>query len=100
MATRRSQPRAVVALLARDAGSPKLRTTRGIPGRRYHLVGASYDKYANGCGLLTKAAMVWFRDHYSGAGDADDWRASPIKAASFAGLPRPLSLLRMRRLTR
>jgi acetyl esterase/lipase len=29
--------------------------------------------------------MVWFRDHYlREPADADDWRASPIKAASFA----------------
>ena len=30
--------------------------------------------------------MVWFRDHYLRTPeDADDWRASPIKAASLAG---------------
>src|SRR5260370_42678681 len=30
--------------------------------------------------------MIWFREHYLRAPeDADDWRASPIKAASLAG---------------
>jgi acetyl esterase len=79
---------AVVALLARDAGHPKLRLQSLVyPVADYNLVGASYEKYAEGCGLLTKAAMVWFRDHYlRRPADADDWRASPIKAASFAGL--------------
>jgi acetyl esterase len=31
--------------------------------------------------------MVWFRNHYLRTpADAEDWRASPIKAASFAGV--------------
>jgi acetyl esterase len=79
---------AVVALLARDAGHPKLRLQSLVyPVADYSLVGGSYDKYARGCGLLTKEAMVWFRDHYlRSPADAEDWRASPIKAASFAGV--------------
>jgi len=78
---------AVVALLARDAGSPKLRLQSLVyPVADYSLAGASYQKYAQGCGILTKEAMVWFRDHYLRTPqDADDWRASPIKAASLAG---------------
>ena len=79
---------AVVALLARDAGGPRLRLQSLVyPVADYNLAGDSYEKYARGCGLLTKEAMVWFRDHYlRGPADADDWRASPIKAASFAGV--------------
>jgi acetyl esterase len=79
---------AVVALLARDAGHPKLRLRSLVyPVADYNLVGGSYDKYALGCGLLTKEAMVWFRNHYlRSPADAEDWRASPIKAASFAGV--------------
>jgi len=79
---------AVVALLARDAGGPRLRLQSLVyPVADYNLAGDSYEKYARGCGLLTKTAMVWFRDHYlRGPADADDWRASPIKAASFAGV--------------
>jgi acetyl esterase len=78
---------AVVALLARDAGSPRLRLQSLVyPVADYNIVGDSYDKYAQGYGILTKEAMVWFRDHYLRTPeDADDWRASPIKAASLAG---------------
>jgi len=79
---------AVAALLARDARGPKLRLQSLVyPVADYNLVGDSYERYARDCGLLTKAAMVWFRDHYlREPADADDWRASPIKAASFAGV--------------
>ncbi len=78
---------AVVALLARDAGAPKLRLQSLVyPIADYGLVGDSYEKYANGYGILTKRTMVWFRDHYlRSPEDAKDWRASPIKAASLAG---------------
>ena len=38
--------------------------------------------------LLTHAVIPWFRDHYlNGAADIQDWRASPARAASLAGLP-------------
>jgi acetyl esterase len=79
---------AVVALLARDAGSPRLRLQSLVyPIADYNLVGDSYDKYAKGYGVLTRDAMVWFRDHYlRGLQDAEDWRASPIKAPNLAGV--------------
>ena len=78
---------AVVALLARDARGPRLRLQSLVyPVADYGLVGESYDKFAEGYGLLTKGSMVWFRNHYlRTARDADDWRASPIKAASLEG---------------
>ena len=79
---------AVVALLARDTGCPQLRLQSLVyPVADYGLVGESYDKYAAGYGILTKDAMVWFRGHYlRSPDDANDWRASPIKAASLAGV--------------
>ena len=79
---------AVVALLARDAGSPKLRLQSLVyPIADYGLVGDSYEKYANGYGILTRAAMEWFRDHYlRNSEDVRDWRASPMKAASLSGV--------------
>jgi acetyl esterase len=56
---------AVVALLARDADGPQLRLQSLVyPVTDYGLAGDSYDKYASGYGILTKGAMVWFRDHY------------------------------------
>jgi acetyl esterase len=77
---------AVVALLARDAGGPKLRLQSLVyPVADYTLSGASYRKYAQGCGMLTPDAMAWFGRHYlRSAADAEDWRASPIKASNFA----------------
>ena len=79
---------AVVALLSRDAGHPQLRLQSLVyPVTDYGLVGESYDKYANGYGILTRDAMVWFRNHYlRRPDDASDWRASPIRAASLAGV--------------
>ncbi len=80
---------AVVALQARDAGDTEIRMQALIyPVADYALVGDSYARYATGHGVLTAAAMAWFRRHYLAApDDVDDWRASPIKAASLAGLP-------------
>jgi acetyl esterase len=79
---------AVVALLARDAGGPRLRLQSLVyPISDYRLGGESYDKYSQGYGILTRDAMVWFRDHYLRAPeDANDWRASPIKTSSLAGV--------------
>ena len=79
---------AVVALLARDAGGPNLRLQSLVyPIADYGLVGDSYEKYANGYGILTRGAMVWFREHYlRSPEDTEDWRASPIKASSLAGV--------------
>ena len=79
---------AVVALMARDAGGPKLRLQSLVyPVGDYTLSGASYGKYAQGYGLLTRESMVWFSRHYlRSPNDAEDWRASPIKATSLAGV--------------
>jgi acetyl esterase len=79
---------AVVALMARDAGGPALRLQSLVyPVADYTLKSASYDTFAEGYGLLTRAAMVWFQNHYlRSPADAEDWRASPIKAASLAGV--------------
>jgi acetyl esterase len=38
--------------------------------------------------LLTHSVIKWFRDHYlNSAADAADWRASPARTATLAGLP-------------
>lgn len=80
---------AVVALMARDAGHTNLRMQVLIyPVADYNLVGDSYVRFATGYGILTADAMKWFRGHYlTRDEDADDWRASPIKASSLANLP-------------
>lgn len=79
---------AVLSLLARDRGGPKLRLQALIyPVADYSLSTPSYERYACGYGALTRAAMEWFRHHYLvEPADAEDWRASPLKADSFAGV--------------
>jgi acetyl esterase len=78
---------AVVALMARDAGAPRLRLQSLVyPVADYTMSTPSYDKFANGNGILTREAMLWFRQHYLRCPeDAEDWRASPLKAPSLAG---------------
>src|SRR6266851_9019662 len=79
---------AVAALMARDAGGPSLRLQSLVyPVADYTLSNPSYGKFAEGYGLLTRAAMVWFQGHYlRSPADAEDWRASPIRAANLAGV--------------
>jgi len=75
-------------IMARDAGAPALKLQSLVyPVVDYRLTDASYERYATGYGILTKNAMAWFQRHYlRDAADADDWRASPIKAANLAGV--------------
>ncbi len=79
---------AVVALLARDAGAPALKAQVLIyPVADCTFATESYTQFAEGYGVLTRNAMEWFVDHYvSGPPDVGDWRASPIRAASFEGV--------------
>jgi acetyl esterase len=79
---------AVVALMARDAGGPKLRLQSLVyPVGDYTLSGASYGKYAQGYGVLTRDSMAWFARHYlRSPADAEDWRASPLRATNFGGV--------------
>jgi acetyl esterase len=79
---------AVVALMARDQGGPRLRLQSLVyPVADYRQNTPSYEIFATGYGLLTRAAMEWFRDHYlRDPQDAEDWRASPLLATNFAGV--------------
>src|SRR5438874_12137559 len=79
---------AVVALMARDAGRPRLRLQSLVyPVADFTMGTPSYEKFATGYGILTRDAMVWFQKHYlRNAEDAADWRASPLKAPSLAGV--------------
>ncbi len=78
---------AVMALLARDAGTPDVRLQVLVyPAVDARMGHASVDENASGF-LLTKDDMRWFYGHY-GLGPvvtADDWRLSPLLAASHAG---------------
>jgi len=79
---------AVVALMARDAGGPAIRQQVLI----YPVVDVmretrSYADFAEGY-MLTRDSMRWFVAHYlRSKDDAGDWRVSPLRAPSLAGLP-------------
>jgi acetyl esterase len=78
---------AVTALLARDAGAPEIRLQVLVyPAVDARMGHASIDENATGL-LLTKHDMAWFYGHYGlgTACEADDWRLSPLLAASHAG---------------
>jgi acetyl esterase len=81
---------AVVALLLRDTGGT------GLAGQillypvtaYYDPPTASYLEMAEGYGL-TRKGMMWFWDQYlKDKSDAEDFRATPLRAASLRGLPR------------
>jgi acetyl esterase/lipase len=79
---------AVVALLARDQGGPAIRLqVLNYPVTDCNMETGSYREFADGF-LLTRVSMQWFFDHYfKTPADAADWRASPLRAPSLAGLP-------------
>ena len=76
---------AVVSLIARDRGSPKLRCQALLyPAVDCGMTHASHDRFADGY-LLTRPTMKWFYEHYlRGPPDVDDWRASPLRAADLS----------------
>jgi acetyl esterase/lipase len=79
---------AVVSLLARDAGALSIALQVLIyPVTDVAAESRSYQDFADGY-LLTRDAMRWFIAHYLETPDAaTDWRASPLRAPSLAGLP-------------
>ena len=79
---------AVVALMARDAGAPSIKFQALLyPVTDVGTETGSYRSFADGY-LLSRDAMKWFFDHYLKAPeDAADWRVSPLRAPSLAGLP-------------
>ena len=62
------------------------------PATDQHPAHDSRQRNAQGY-LLTADTMRWFHDHYiTDAAWDDDWRASPLRAESLAGLPPALVL--------
>jgi acetyl esterase len=79
---------AVVALLAREHGSPDIKA-QVLVYPATDLTDAEYDSRAdNAAGyLLEVAQMEWFMDHYVPDRELRaDWRLSPLRAASHAQL--------------
>jgi acetyl esterase len=79
---------AAVSIWARDNGGPKLRLQLlAYPVTDAVARSESYRRYEDGYGL-NAVTMEWFFDHYTpDKADRGDWRVSPIRAASLAGLP-------------
>ena len=79
---------AVVALAARDGDGPTISGQLLIyPATDFAMTHPSHSEPETSI-LLTHSVIRWFRDHYlGGAGDIQDWRASPARAGTLAGLP-------------
>jgi acetyl esterase/lipase len=79
---------AVAALMARDAGGPAIRQQVLIyPVTDVMREMGSYADFAEGY-MLTRDSMRWFIAHYlRSRDDARDWRVSPLRVPSLAGLP-------------
>jgi acetyl esterase len=84
---------AVVALMSRDAGGPAIALQVLIyPVTDVGRESPSYADFADGY-MLTRDSMRWFTAHYLGRKEeANDWRVSPLRAPSLAGLPPALIL--------
>lgn len=77
----------VTALQARDGGFPVLRHLMLIyPCTEIVSRSPSRERYAEGY-FLDRESLAWFFARYLPLGQSEDWRASPMRAASLAGLP-------------
>lgn len=82
----------VAALAARDGGRLQPQQLVLIyPSTEIASTRASREHYGEGY-FLDRASLAWFFERYLPEGKADDWRASPMCAASLAGLP-PMLLI-------
>jgi acetyl esterase len=79
---------AVVAISARDGNGPAIAGQVLIyPATDFTMAHPSHREPETSL-LLTHSVIRWFRDHYlNGPADIDDWRASPARAKTLAGLP-------------
>jgi acetyl esterase len=79
---------AVVAIAARDGNGPAIAGQVLIyPAVDLAMSHPSHREPETSV-LLTHTVIPWFRNHYlNSAADTHDWRASPARATSLAGLP-------------
>jgi len=79
---------AVVAIAARDGNGPAIAGQVLIyPAIDFAMTHPSHREPETSI-LLTHSVIKWFRDHYlNDDADAQDWRASPARAGTLAGLP-------------
>jgi acetyl esterase len=78
---------AVVSLAARDGNGPKIAGQVLIyPATDFSMKHPSHREPETSI-LLTHSVIRWFSNHYLGDADINDWRASPARAKTLAGLP-------------
>ena len=78
---------AVVAISARAGNGPDIAGQLLIyPATDFAMTHPSHSEPETSI-LLTHSVIKWFRDHYLGDADINDWRASPARATTLAGLP-------------
>lgn len=77
----------VTALALRDAGGARPRFLLLVyPSTEILSARPSRARYADGY-MLDRGTLAWFFARYLPEGNGEDWRASPMRAASLAGLP-------------
>ncbi|MBS0512265.1 MAG: alpha/beta hydrolase [Proteobacteria bacterium] len=82
----------VTALALRDEAGPQPGFLLLIyPSTEIVSERPSRSRYAEGY-FLDRGTLDWFFGHYLPCGSTEDWRASPMRAASLAGLP-PMLLM-------
>lgn len=84
---------AALAIVDRDSGRQRI----GFQLLLYPVTDCAFDTPSQRAfaedHLLTRANLEWFRAQYLGeAAQADDWRASPLRVPTAAGLPPALIL--------
>jgi acetyl esterase len=78
---------AVVALAARDGNGPKIAGQVLVyPATDFSMKHPSHAEPETSI-LLTHSVIRWFSNHYLGGADINDWRVSPARAKTLAGLP-------------
>jgi acetyl esterase len=78
---------AVVAIAARDGNGPAIAGQLLIyPATDFAMAHPSHSEPETSL-LLTHSVIRWFSNHYLGDADINDWRASPARAKTLAGLP-------------
>jgi len=78
---------AVVAISARDGNGPAIAGQVLIyPATDFAMTHPSHSEPETSL-LLTHSVIRWFKDHYLGDADINDWRASPARATTLEGLP-------------
>ena len=79
---------AVVAVIARDRGGPRLRFQLLLYPATDFVESDNPQRERFEGFPLNVVTMNWFRDHYlRGVADYGDWRASPLRAPDLRGLP-------------